>query len=91
MVINSTALKSGDRLHHNKMCDAHDRLEHAQCKGFQRGHSCYVFTEKTTSTVLLECNVTMLKLVFLHKHNIFPVCLIITKALYLTTYNNVKH
>ncbi len=34
-----------------------------------------------TSIALLECNQTVLKLVFLHKHIIFPICLIITKKL----------
>ncbi len=34
-----------------------------------------------TSTALLECNQTVLKLLFLHNHIIFPICLIITKTL----------
>ncbi len=80
-VINSTVLKSGDRLYHNKICDALDNLEHAQQKSFQRGYSHHVFTEKITSTALLEYNQTMLKLVFLHKHIIFQVCLLIAKTL----------
>ncbi len=81
MVINSTVLKSEDRLYHNKICDALDNLEHAQQKSFQRGYSHHVFTEKITSTALLEYNQTMLKLVFLHKHIIFQVCLCITTTL----------
>ncbi len=53
MVIDSTVLKDGDRLYHNKICDALGKLEHDQFKSFQSGHSRYDFYWKHTQ--VLHC------------------------------------
>ncbi len=91
MVINSTVLKSGDRLYQKKICDALDDLEHAQQKSFQRGNSCYVITENTHKYYIAGVQPICAEIGISLQTYYFPVCLIIPETLQLTIYNNVRH
>ncbi len=81
MVINSTVLKSGDRLYQKKICDALDDLEHAQQKSFQRGNSCYVITENTHKYYIAGVQPICAEIGISLQTYYFPVCLIIPKTL----------